>query len=224
MGSDDLHWVKKRRKLERKSKQLKKYQDSILIICEGEKTEPNYFKAFPASSVIVETIGVGMNTFSLVENAVENWEKFAADGMFFEYLWCVFDRDSFSLDQYNKAFKSIPAFKASLNRKYRKHLDRGIQIKTAHSNEAFELWYLLHYDFIDTGLSRTQYKGMLTKRMGEKYKKNDPGMYSKLEHLAKTTNGKQGQAFAINNAKRLKKGISRRASQPESLYRFGSIG
>ena len=210
MGSDDLFWTKKRGKLERKSHQKKKYRDSILIICEGEKTEPNYFNAFPTSNVVVKTIGTGMNTSSLVENAVDKWKEYATEGKYFEYLWCVFDRDSFTFEQYNKAFKSIASLKKKINQKFKNQLDRSIAIEVAHSNEAFELWYLLHFDFIDTGIPRTRYQKMLSSRLGERYKKNDPSIYKKLERLAKETNGKQGQSFAISNAKKLKIGISKR--------------
>ena len=47
MGSDDLH--KKRKALTLKQKQRKigvrKPYDRVLIVCEGSKTEPLYFKA-----------------------------------------------------------------------------------------------------------------------------------------------------------------------------------
>jgi hypothetical protein len=44
MGNDNLHHKKRKGRVERRSSKLKEYRNSILIICEGEKTEPKYFK------------------------------------------------------------------------------------------------------------------------------------------------------------------------------------
>ena len=46
MGSENLHWFKKKGKLQREIKLIKEYADSLLIVCEGKKTEPNYFEGF----------------------------------------------------------------------------------------------------------------------------------------------------------------------------------
>jgi len=83
-----------------------------------------------------------------------------------------------------------------------------IDISIAYSNEAFELWYLLHFDYIDTALSRAQYMDMLTCRMGRQYRKNDPHIYYFLEELAQKTNNQRGQNFAIKNAKRLRANVT----------------
>ena len=42
----------------------------ILIVCEGEKTEPNYFEAFRVTSAVVKVIGLGQNTKRLVISAI----------------------------------------------------------------------------------------------------------------------------------------------------------
>lgn len=43
----------------------------FLIVCEGEKTEPNYFSRFPISpNSIVSVVGVGANTVRLVREAI----------------------------------------------------------------------------------------------------------------------------------------------------------
>jgi hypothetical protein len=97
-------------------------------------------------------------------------------------VWCVFDRDSFPPENYNTAIEQA----------------RAKDLKVAYSNEAFELWYLLHFDYVDTGVSRKQYKKKLTERLGEKYKKNDSAMYEKLNKHPKAD-----QRKAIENAKKL---------------------
>jgi len=90
----------------------------------------------------------------------------------------VFDRDSFKTANFNDAF-----FLAQKNR-----------IKIAYSNESFELWYLLHFSFYNTAISRKQYGKLLDDLLGHKYEKNSREMYSEIFHLQHT---------AIKNADRL---------------------
>lgn len=67
---------------------------SFLIVCEGEKTEPNYFRRFrvPAEVARIDVQGIGANTVSLVRKAIA-----LRDAGDYDQTWCVFDRDSFSL-------------------------------------------------------------------------------------------------------------------------------
>jgi len=44
---------------------------SILIVCEGQNTEPSYFNQFRISSAIVKFVGEGYNTISLVNRAIQ---------------------------------------------------------------------------------------------------------------------------------------------------------
>jgi len=173
MGTDDLFKKAKISKEKRESKQ-KNLPDRILILCEGEKTEPLYFngfkKDFKLNNVTVE--GLGANTDTIVQEAIKRQKDY-------EQVWCVFDRDSFEKHHFNRAFAMIKKHK---------------KIKIAYSNEAFELWYLLHFNYHDTAISRTQYKSKLSECLGETYRKNSPDMYEKL--LSK-------QNTAIKNAKHL---------------------
>jgi hypothetical protein len=161
-------------------------RERFLIVCEGEKTEPNYFEAFgkelPPHMVELKVKGAGANTLSLVSIAQEireTLEKQRRDQPF-DQVWVVFDRDSFPPDDFDNAIKKAKAL--------------GMQ--AAWSNEAFELWYILHFEFSDTATSRNDYKGKLTNLLREPYKKNDPEMYIKLAER-----GNQAQAIAW--AKRL---------------------
>jgi len=205
MGSEDIFWFKKKGKLEREKKLIKEYSDSLLIVCEGGQTEPNYFKSFQTSGVKIKIIGKGKNTTSLVNDAIKEWKKSATEGIFFERLWCVFDRDDFPQEYYNQAFESVITEEERLNHRYRSKTGRNISIKIAYSNEAFELWFLLHFDYHTTGYKRHQYKKLLSKRLNKKYKKNDPNIYNDLLILAQKTNNIQGQNFALKNALKLRK-------------------
>ena len=144
----------------------------FLIVCEGKKTEPNYFKRFRVNAKVV-VVGLGDHTLSLVERACELKHK---DD--YTRVWCVFDRNSVPAERFNAALD----------------LARRNQIRVAYSNEAFELWYLLHFDYCDTAISRSSYRDRLTKRLGIPYRKNDLEMYDRLIDRQQT---------AIQNAQRL---------------------
>jgi hypothetical protein len=153
----------------------------ILIVCEGTRTEPNYFKAFPAKPQVWDNIdvkGKGYNTISLVREAIRMRKNALKEGRQYRQIWCVFDKDSFSDENFNGAIQ----------------LAQTQRIRCAFSNEAFEIWYLLHFDYFTSGLSRTQYAEKLSSRIGRPYEKNAEDMYQLLFDK---------QPIAIQNAQRL---------------------
>ncbi len=178
MGRDNLFWKRKNASIGRKFAGKGKPQPAILILCEGEKTEPGYFKSFKLASVNVQVLGCGFNTYSLVDKARQIQEKAKKRNAAYDQLWCVFDKDDFRLDQVNAAFV----------------LAKKEKIKVAFSNEAFELWYLLHFNYYDTAMSRTQYKAKLSGLMDKTYKKNSTSIFDEL---------RDKQADAIRNAEKL---------------------
>jgi hypothetical protein len=141
----------------------------FLIVCEGEKTEPKYFKGLrddlPKETVHVEIHGEGMNTLSLVERAGAIRDEMKRRGRPVDKVWVVFDRDSFAPDDFDNAISRA----------------ESLGYGAAWSNEAFELWYLLHFEFRSTAMRRTEFKGRLTTLLGFEYEKNAPGMYAELK-------------------------------------------
>ena len=164
----------KGKRLSRRNVGTRALRDKFLIVCEGERTEPNYFKSFRVpKEVAIVVVGTGYNTRSLVEEARRLTRQDE-----YQQVWCVFDRDSFPAENFNNALS----------------LAKSAGINVAYSNEAFEIWYLLHFHYHDSATSRDLYKGMLTQRLGTEYRKNDPNMYEWL---------KEKQQAAIDNAKKL---------------------
>jgi RloB-like protein len=145
----------------------------FLIVCEGTKTEPNYFRSFGVPKVVIDIEGLGRNPTKLVEYAIDRRSE---DD--FDQVWCVFDRDIWTIQDFQQAFKLA--------------IQNKIQI--AYSNEAFELWYILHFQFLNTAISRSDYPKKLSGLMGKPYAKNSREMYDELFDL---------QATAIANADRL---------------------
>lgn len=159
-----------------------KPKEAFLIVCEGEKTEPSYFDGFRIisriSSIHLKIIGTGYNTTALVEEAIRLKKEARKNGELYEQVWCVLDRDSFIAGNFNGAL-------ALANR-------NGIDV--AYSNEAFELWYLLHFCYLQSALTRQDYIERLSGYLGFNYKKNNEKMYEILLNR---------QADAIRNAERL---------------------
>ncbi|GAB4496920.1 MAG: hypothetical protein OHK0052_07630 [Anaerolineales bacterium] len=148
----------------------------FLIVCEGEQTEPNYFKAFRVNAV-VEVVGAGMVTTSLVAEA-ERLANQADNNNRYDQVWVVFDKDSCSNQDFNRAIEDA----------------HKLGFFVAYSNEAFELWYVLHFNYMDSALHRSQYIEILTQHLWRTYQKNDPLLYETL--LAR-------QETALRNAKKL---------------------
>lgn len=149
----------------------------FLIVCEGEKTEPNYFESIrrilPSEMVNRITIkGTGKNTLSLVEHAEAEVNKRKTTGMPpYYHIWVVFDRDSFDPDDFDNSIERIEA-KSSVREKWH----------AAWSNEAFELWYIMHFRAQAGGpLSREAYQKILEYEMGRPYIKNAADMFELLK-------------------------------------------
>ncbi|KJU83898.1 hypothetical protein MBAV_003909 [Candidatus Magnetobacterium bavaricum] len=89
-------------KQKRKS-EVQETSRTMLIVCEGEKTEPNYFKGFlrdlENSKIKVKIIGEGYNTVSLVKRTME----IRGNEANYCRVWVVFDRDSFKTQQFKNA-------------------------------------------------------------------------------------------------------------------------
>jgi len=153
----------------------------FLIVCEGEKTEPNYFRKFPENPEVYDKIdihGIGYNTISLVNEAIRLKNDALKRKEPYIEVWCVFDKDDFTMEQFQNAI-----LLAGRN-----------NIRCAYSIEAFELWYLLHFNYNDSRLDRKQYREKLSENLGKQYQKNDEGMYQLL---------KKKQSTAMQNARKL---------------------
>ena len=149
----------------------------FLIVCEGSKTEPNYFRSFrvPKNVVEVDVRGLGEDPSKLVKSAKDLKNK---DGDDYDQIWCVFDRDSWILENFNNAISSATS--------------QGFRV--AYSNEAFELWYILHFEYLNTGIPRKDYIPKLSLLLGQKYQKNSETIYDELLNR---------QPIAIRNAEKL---------------------
>lgn len=167
-----------------------------LIVCEGEATEPNYFEGLKQdlpkgvlTAYQIDIEGTGRNTQSLVDEAErlkKAYEKITERTI--DRLWVVFDRDSFDAESFNNAINYCTTH----------------TIGCAWSNEAFELWYLLHFHYYNNAISRKDYQNLVEQNLQPflgsdyRYQKNSVEMYAFLKEYGSIDD-------AIRNAKNLEK-------------------
>ena len=136
---------------------VREVKQSFLIVCEGEKTEPDYFKAFRMTAATIKAVGQAMNTMTLVNKAISIREADQKRKRVYDQCWVVFDRDDFPAKDFNQAIQLAEK--------------NGFHV--AYSNQAFEYWFLLHFNLYTGAIHRNQYKDMLTKLTGMLYSKSE---------------------------------------------------
>lgn len=107
----------------------------VLIVCEAEKTEPEYLHALrrahglgkPQVRIVPGRQG-GLSLGGTVRYAKEERQRELQRGLNFDSVWCVFDDDG----------------RPNAGDALRRARDGGIRI--AYSNPCFELWYVLHFE------------------------------------------------------------------------------
>lgn len=166
-------WLNKRT-----SKIIKIQPEHHLIATEGVRTEPAYFKAIQTiinskyrEKIQLKTIGIGNNTLNLL-NKVKKYVK--NNKNIYKHVWIVYDVDDFPEESVNKVVSSC---KALSNSETKYH--------AIWSNRCIEIWFLLHFDYIDSEISPIEYYTKLSRYLagigrGE-YKKNRRDMYDILE-------------------------------------------
>lgn len=136
---------------------VREIKQSFLIVCEGEKTEPDYFKAFRMTAATIKAVGQAMNTMTLVNKAISIREADQKRKRVYDQCWVVFDKDDFPAKDFNQAIQ----------------LAEKNGFRVAYSNQAFEYWFLLHYNLYTGAIHRNQYKDILTKLTGIPYSKSE---------------------------------------------------
>lgn len=157
---------------------VREIKQSFLIVCEGEKTEPDYFKAFRMTAATVKAVGQAMNTMTLVNKAISIREADRQKKHVYDQCWVVFDKDDFPANDFNQAIQ----------------LAEKNGFRVAYSNQAFEYWFLLHYNLYTGPIHRSQYEDMLTKLTDMTYNKTE-GFGAVMYNLLLTR-----QPQAIKNA------------------------
>ena len=189
-GDLDKSWLQ-----ERRVKTVNILPEYHLIVTEGKKTEPMYFEGLKLEiytkygnrgrgRIDIRIEGEGDNTLTLLDRAHKHVDKSSNQ---IRHVWLVYDKDDFPLDNFdNTAFRC------------RDLSDENITYHALWSNQCIELWFLLHFGYLQSDLHRTEFKPKIDSYLklvdkGE-YVKNRVDIYEVLRGLLPT---------AIANAKRL---------------------
>ena len=191
MGTDDL-FKKRRAKLkERRIESKTPKPNSFLIVSEGAKTEPYYFnglanhinKLYNANSIkteqpTIDAFGEGKNTIGLVN---EVSKIVARSPIMYEQVWVVFDKDDFK--DFDAAIKLAE--------------EKGFYV--GWSNQCFEYWIYLHFNYSDSALHRNDW----FKKLDKLFKKNgisSDGYEKNLPNIFDICTQYGSINFAITNA------------------------
>ncbi len=167
----------------------KELNKTILIVCEGQ-TEKLYFESFPVLTLTIKVVDLkGQTKLKLIESTQSIIEN---SDVGYDEVWCVFDMD---VKQGEKEF-------ADFDNAIKK--GESLNYKIAYSNDCFELWFYLHYNYTDEKNHRTFYYKALGKywdlnyeKFGKSFKFSS-GIYERLEKDEKAT-----QVKAIERAEKL---------------------
>ena len=187
MGSEDLFHKRKAKgikNLARKRSQRDAY-DKVLIVCEGEKTEPLYFKDarnhHKLNTLNIQVEGIGKDPLTLVEHAKALYKAEERLGDPYDKVFCVFDKDQHTT--YEQALMLV------------KNIGVKGEWLAVTSVPCFEYWLLLHFNYSAQpfypvpNLSASQAAVKKLKEHLPSYEKGDTGLYSKLLDQVETAIG-----------------------------------
>ena len=184
-------WYKKQIKKRPYKIESEEKEKTFLIICEGQNTEPEYFESFPVRTAEVVSYGLGSSKTKLVELAIDARKEDKE-----EEVWVVFDMDI----QRDNADKIKADYENAIE------LAKSKNIKVAYSNDAFELWFLLHYQYFDNQWTRYEYYDKLSELWSCNYEKMGKNIaFAKTIYKRLEEDENADQAQAIRRAEKLLK-------------------
>jgi hypothetical protein len=140
------------RKHKKRHRKAVKRGKRFLILCEGQ-TERLYFKSFHNRGVSVEPRDSIGDRRKLVADAIK------LDDDSYDQIWVVFDFDY----EPARGKEQFAEFDATIAKA------RAAGIRVAYSVDAFELWFLLHYTYVNSRQERSYYYDQLSKRWNINY-------------------------------------------------------
>jgi len=213
-GGDKIH--NKKKELEKKDFKRRTNDKTIvadiIIACEDSISSPTYFQMI--INTLIEQKIITQDSFVIAKHKHTNPTGVLSDLKVykdengktykdFDHKWIVIDRDServsgggHNKEDFNNALNNAQSSRSNLN------------IEVAYSNDSFELWYLLHFEYRNTTISRDEIIKQVIKRLKEiepykfsKLNKNNMKQESYTKSIFETL--KPLQSVAIRNAKKL---------------------
>jgi hypothetical protein len=142
--------------------------ERILILCEGSKTEPNYFdsvKKFTRNPALEIFNSKKNSPKELVDEALFLKREAIRERNPFKEVWVVFDRDGYTKhpEVFNRA--------------------NATDIKIAFSSTCFEFWLLLHFEYTTSPFSDCDSVIKRLKKHIPTYEKSSKAYYDELMNI-----------------------------------------
>jgi RloB-like protein len=158
--------------------------DRILIVCEGSRTEVNYFNEIRqkfriSGAYLVVTHGNGTQPIQVVDTAI----AYFTESPDFEKVYAVFDRDSHTT--YHDAIHRAEA-NASKLRNREKQI-AGLEVIA--SVPSFEVWFLMHYESVTRWEDRAVILHKLRAHLPN-YEKGKQGLFGLTERNLHVATGR----------------------------------
>ncbi|WP_406545887.1 RloB family protein [Succinimonas sp.] len=178
MGSEDLFKKRKARKLKDQQRRIGfcKSYDRVLIVCEGEQTEPLYFEGFKheydlsSANVVVTDASKGSDPVSIIKHAEKLYKESQKENNAFDRVFCVFDKDQHG--NYDTAVRMLS--KASS------------KFTAITSVPCFEYWFLLHFEYTTKSFPSASAVISELKKHIPAYSKNNMRIFDTLKSRLQT--------------------------------------
>lgn len=151
----------------KRKKQIKEQVKSVLIACEDKISSPNYFKMIIKK--LIEDKKITQDSLVIAKHEHVNPKGVLQDLLNhkkddktykdFEHRWIVIDRD---IARVNGGGHPKDDFLTALSEAKSK------RVEVAYSNDCFEIWYLLHFVYRDTAISRDDVIKEVIKKLKDK--------------------------------------------------------
>ncbi|OHD23256.1 MAG: hypothetical protein A2Y38_24280 [Spirochaetes bacterium GWB1_59_5] len=179
----------------------------FIIACEGEKTERFYFESWfvclrDSRQVSARSCIIAPHTHTNPTGVLADLQSYQDDGITFkdfDQRWIVIDRDA---ERTNGGGHTLEDFNTALQQS----ASSKPPVKVAWSNPCFELWYLLHFRYQNSGTDRDLIITQLSTELGFRYDKRASSMFD-------LTRAKLGDA--MRNAKRLYSSFQSQGISPD---------
>jgi len=171
-GGDKIHNKNKELKKKdfKRATNDKRTVPDIIIACEDSVSSPTYFRMIVNSLIRQKVITqdsfvIAPHKHSNPMGVLQDLKNYKKEGKVykdFEHKWIVIDRDSpkvngggHNAEDFNNALRNAKSKKSNLN------------IEVAYANDSFELWYLLHFEYRSSAISRDEILIQVIKRLKE---------------------------------------------------------
>lgn len=172
MGKNSYRRIRQTADLARRPPKRAPY-DRVLVVCEGEKTEPLYLndirQEYHLSSAYVSIVPseYGTQPLQIVQFAIDEFKRTKE----FEAVFVVFDRDAHTT--YHNALTKARAF----NLKMQNDEGKPVPFTAVPSVPCFEFWLLLHFANIQAFFERGDIQRKLKTHIAD-YEKGNEGIYT----------------------------------------------